>query len=87
MMADTSPEMEVDCGSCPWVDHALSDCRSRFNLQSIDQAMNTCFGDWSSCPVYRAIAREGSDPERQLPVPVVLTVRQQEHVPLRPTGS
>ncbi|MEE2908176.1 MAG: hypothetical protein VX527_10160 [Planctomycetota bacterium] len=84
---DASTNSEAECGCCPWVDHTLSECRSRFQLQSIQQAMATCFGDWSTCPVYRALAQKGSSPEREIPVAVVLTVRQHEHVHLRPTGS
>ncbi|MAT81317.1 MAG: hypothetical protein CMJ29_06680 [Phycisphaerae bacterium] len=88
LATNTTPtEMEAECGSCPWVDHALADCRSRFQLKDIERAMATCFGDWSSCAVYRAMMQEGSKPEREMPVPVILTVRQHDHVPLRPTGS
>lgn len=84
---DASKNLEAECGSCPWVDHALSDCRGQFQLHSIERTMATCFGDWSNCPVYRALAQKGSSPEQEIPVAVVLTIRQHEHVHLRPTGS
>ncbi|MCH2132828.1 MAG: hypothetical protein MK116_03665 [Phycisphaerales bacterium] len=81
------PSAEVDCGACPRVDQSLRECRSHFQLRSIEQAMATCFGDWSSCPIYKALSRRGSEPSREQPVGVILTVRQQTHVELRPTGS
>lgn len=87
MNDEASMNPEAGCESCPWVDHAFAECRSRFQLQSIERAMVTCFGEWSACPVYRALARKGSIPEREHPVAVVLTIRQHEHVHLRPTGT
>lgn len=82
-----TPAGPPDCeaGACPFVDHALSRCRGRFQLNAIDRAMDTCFGDFQACPVYRALAKDGGQPEREHDTFLILTVRQ--HDQLRPTGS
>ncbi|MCH2151965.1 MAG: hypothetical protein MK089_01325 [Phycisphaerales bacterium] len=84
-VASMAPESET--GSCPLVEHGLADCRKSFRLRSIQHAMSTCFGEYSNCPVYQACTREGTPSQAEQPAVVVLTVRRQEHVKLRPTGS
>jgi hypothetical protein len=78
---------ESDTGSCPLVEHGLADCRKSFRLRSIQHAMSTCFGEYSNCPVYQSCEREGTSCHAEQPAVVVLTVRQHDHVKLRPTGS
>ncbi|MBG84552.1 MAG: hypothetical protein CMJ40_08405 [Phycisphaerae bacterium] len=77
----------TECDSCPCVDQGLSQCQDLFSLGSLERTMSTCFGNWSDCSIYQSMARGEAALEREPCVAVVLTVRQQDHVQLRPTGT
>ena len=77
----------TECDSCPCVDQGLAQCRDLFSLGSLERTMSTCFGNWSDCSIYRSMARGDAAVEKEICVAVVLTVRQQDHVQLRPTGT
>jgi hypothetical protein len=88
-MTDTTSGMDAperDC--CPFVDLGHARCGDRFRLDSLSEALETCFSDaHRQCSAYAALNRrfgEAGPP----PVAVVITVSLHgQSQRLRPTGS
>jgi hypothetical protein len=74
---------ERDC--CPYVDLGHARCSDRFRLDSLGEALETCFSDQHRCCAAFAAIRMKFGTAAPPPIPVVITVSSHER--LRPTGS
>ena len=74
---------ERDC--CPYVDLGHARCGDRFRLDSLGEALETCFSDQHRCCAAFAAIRMKFGTAAPPPIPVVITVSSHEQ--LRPTGS
>ncbi|MDP6479524.1 MAG: hypothetical protein QGI75_05715 [Phycisphaerales bacterium] len=74
---------ERDC--CPYVDLGHARCGDRFRLDSLEEALDTCFSDDHRCCAAFAAIRMKHGNVGPPPVPVIITVSSHER--LRPTGT
>ena len=81
----TWPHAEI--GACPFVDRNHNCCRNHFSMSQLDQVMDTCFGDFHSCPNHWELRSRGES-SVDSPTPVIITLRRHlVYEELRPTGS
>lgn len=43
---------------CPYIDLGDVRCAEKLTLARIDEALETCAGDYGQCPIYRRLAAE-----------------------------
>ena len=82
-----APSLSMDSDACPYVDGNHDCCRARFSLDRLDHLMQTCFGEFTSCPNHWRLRSLEQTPNESS-IPVIITLRRhQVHEQLRPTGS
>jgi hypothetical protein len=79
--------MDMDRECCPFINGNHSQCRTRFTLDQLDQAMHICVGNYRSCSVHWDLQSSTLSMPAD-PTPVIITLKRHEiHERLRPTGS